>query len=112
MSQNFDAPAPHLPNRRTKNQKIAQLVTAFVASQPDAQWTGTATGLIAAANLPTIHPISLSLLLDEVETLDLRRDHKKHHRLLTLTSHRLHRRSSAFIGGPFCSQDSITPTLP
>jgi hypothetical protein len=108
MSQNFDAPAPHLPSRRTKNQKIAQLVTAFLETQPNSKWKGTATELIAAANLPPIHPISLSLLLDDVETLDLHRDHKKHHRLLTLNS--IVGRTPSSAPDPWSGK--LKPTLP
>ena len=51
LARQFEHPQPCRPNRKEKNQKIVESVTALL-NQHDGYWVGTATELVQAASLP------------------------------------------------------------
>jgi len=51
LASQFEHPQPVRPNRKEKNQKIEESVTALL-NQQDGRWEGTATELVRAAGLP------------------------------------------------------------
>ncbi len=75
MGQPFRLSPPFLPNRKTRNQKIEQTVTAFLKTNEDA-WTGTARALVATLGL-SLSPEAMVAALDRMTTITFTRLKRK-----------------------------------
>ena len=81
LSQTFDAPPAHLPNRKTKRQKIEESIPLLIQKQGGG-WQGTVTDLQQALNLPVTTHV-LGRYLKKTEFFEV--TSKKSNKVVTLT---------------------------
>jgi hypothetical protein len=83
LARDFDAPSPHLPNRKSKLEKIDVSVTAVVRENGGA-WEGTVTELLHRTGLPT-NTNALGRVLADLPSLTLEKNKTRQARIVHLT---------------------------
>ena len=81
LSRDFDKPPVHLPNRKTKWQKIEESIPCLIEKQGGA-WQGTVTDLQQSLNFP-VSINALGRYLEETKSLEVTRT--KNNKTVTVT---------------------------